>query len=163
VGGFVLLGDAADHTNATLGRGASLGLAQSQFFAETVEAAVHEPLAYAVRLDRWTSETIGAWFRSQVASDEVYLKALAASLAGEAPPPAPPSARFRRAMFALADEDSDVAVAAARDYHLLAPPGAAEADPRIAAKVRAYMDASSGPPAPQGPTRREFEALIGRS
>jgi len=161
VGGFVLLGDAADHTNPTLGRGVSLGLAQAQFFAQTAEAALADPLAYARRLDAWTNETIGAWFRTQVANDDVYVKALAANLAGEAPPPPPPDVRFRRAMFALAEEDPEVAIAAARNYHVLAPPGAAEADPRIAAKVRACIEASPGPPTPQGPTRREFEALVG--
>ena len=161
VGGFVLLGDAADHTNPTLGRGVSLGLAQAQFVARTAEAAVRDPLAYALRLNAWSNETIGAWFRTQAANDDVYLKALDASLAGEPPPPPPTAVRFRRAMFALAEEDPEVAVAAARDYHVLAPPGAAQAEPRIAAKVRAYVEASRAPPAPEGPTRREFEALVG--
>jgi len=161
VTGFVLLGDAADHTNATLGRGLSLGLAQAQVFARTVEEAVRNPVDHAVRLDRWMNETVGAWFRQQVASDAAYLLALEASFAGEAPPPPSHALQFRRALFALAEKDPEVAVAAARDYHLLAPPGAAQADPSVAAKVRAYLEASPAPPAPQGPTRREFEALIG--
>lgn len=161
VTGFLLLGDAADHTNATLGRGISLGLAQAQFFARTAEEAVRDPLGYAVRHDRWLDEISGAWFRQQVAADAAYLHTLNASLAGEPTPPPSPELHFRRALFSLAEKDPDVAVAAAREYHVLAPPGAAEADPRIAAKARAYIEASPAPPPPQGPTRREFEALVG--
>jgi 2-polyprenyl-6-methoxyphenol hydroxylase-like FAD-dependent oxidoreductase len=161
VGGFVLLGDSADHTNPTLGRGISLGLAQAQFLAETADAAVKDPLGHAARFERWTNETTGAWFRQQVASDAAYLHALDASLAGKTPPPASPELRFRRALFALAEEDPDAAVAAARDYHVLAPPGAARAVPLVAARVRAYLESSPAPPAPQGPTRRGFEALVG--
>jgi 2-polyprenyl-6-methoxyphenol hydroxylase-like FAD-dependent oxidoreductase len=161
VGGFALLGDAADHTNPTLGRGISLGLAQAQYLAETAELAVTDPLGHAVRFDRRTNETSGAWFRQQVVSDGAYLHALDASLAGNAPAPAAPELRFRRALFALAEKDPEVAVAAARDYHVLAPPGAARAVPPVAAKVRAYMEASPAPPALQGPTRGAFEALVG--
>ena len=161
VSGFTLLGDAADHTNATLGRGISLGLAQAQFLAETAEGAVRDPLGHAARLDHWMNETTGAWFRQQVSSDAAYLRGLAAALSGTVPPPPSPELRFRRGLFALAEHDPEVAVAAAREYHVLASPGAAQNDPRIAAKVRAYLEASPAPAALQGPTRREFEALVG--
>ena len=45
VGGLVLLGDSALHTNPTAGRGASLALAQAQHLATTLDKA-GDPVSY---------------------------------------------------------------------------------------------------------------------
>ena len=161
VTGLVLLGDACDHTNPTLGRGVSLGLAHAQQLANTVEQAIETPAAHAAAFDRWTARHIGGWFRSQVENDAAYLAGVEASLTGEPPKPPSPQVRFRRAVQALAADDPEVALAAAREAHLLAPPGSVEADPGVAAKVRAFMQKTEDAAPPlAGPTRKAFEALM---
>jgi 2-polyprenyl-6-methoxyphenol hydroxylase-like FAD-dependent oxidoreductase len=164
VTGLALLGDAANHTNPTLGRGVSLGLAHAQHLAKTAERAVADPIAHALEFDRWTADNVGAWFRSQVVADGALMRGLNAGLAGEAPPPPLSETLFRRAMTALADtrEEPDVTLAVARDAHVLTPPGSVQNNPSVAAKVRAFMVKAATPPlAPNGPSRREFEALVG--
>jgi 2-polyprenyl-6-methoxyphenol hydroxylase-like FAD-dependent oxidoreductase len=159
VTGFVMLGDAANHTNPTFGRGASLGFSQAQHLARSVETAA-SPAAFAQAFSDWTDANIGCWRQSQQEADGFFARRAQAAIAGEAPPAPPPQFLFRQAMAVLADRDAEVAAAFARETYLLCPAGTAEADPVVAAKVRAFLE--SGPPAPPpaGPSRREFEALV---
>jgi 2-polyprenyl-6-methoxyphenol hydroxylase-like FAD-dependent oxidoreductase len=161
--GFMLLGDAADHTNPTNGRGVSLGFAHAQRLAQTAEQAVEAPEAHAVAFDRWATENIAPWFRANVAFDASRMAALEASLTGKPPEPPPPAGRFRLAAMTLAEQDPEVARAVGRERHLLAPPGSVEANPAVAAKVRAFMEETKGAPSAffTGPSRREFETLVG--
>jgi 2-polyprenyl-6-methoxyphenol hydroxylase-like FAD-dependent oxidoreductase len=161
VTGFALLGDAANHTNPTGARGGSLGLAHAQQLARTVEQATGAPAAHAVDFDRWTGEHIGCWFRSQTAMDGAAMRAYAACLAGEEAA-GPARTPLRLALRALAADDPEVRLPFLRDAHLLAPPDALEADPVLAAKAEAFIEKTrNAAPKPQGPSRREFEAIVG--
>ena len=159
VTGFVLLGDAVDHTNPTLGRGVSLGLLQAQALARTAEQAAACPIDHAVAFDAWTEAHIGPWFASQVANDGAYLAAQAASIAGKEAAPTP-EVRFHRAAQALAETDEEIALAAAREAHMLTAPGAVARDARLSARVRAFMERNpQAAPSRATLSRPAFEAL----
>jgi 2-polyprenyl-6-methoxyphenol hydroxylase-like FAD-dependent oxidoreductase len=162
VTGMALVGDAAVHTNPTLGRGVSLAFAQAQYFAETLEQAAVDPYSYAQQFARWTSANMGVWFTSQVANDAAALERLEAALEGKsAPQPTDEVARFTRALFALADSEPAVGVALARVGNLLITPAELVQDAEVVAKVSAYLKSEPDlVDRAKGPTRREFEALL---
>ncbi len=159
VTGFVMLGDSGNHTNPTYGRGVSLGFAQAQHLARTAETAA-SPVAFALSFSEWTDANVGSWRDSQQEADGFLLTLAQATIAGEMPPRPPPQFRFRQAMGVLADRDAEVAELVAQEQHLLCPAGAADADPAVSAKVRAFMEQAPRGPAVAGPSRREFEALV---
>jgi len=159
VTGFVMLGDSANHTNPTYGRGVSLGFAQAQHLARTAEMTA-SPVEFAIAFSEWTDANTGAWRQSQQEADGFLLSLAQATVANETPPTPPPQFLFRQAMAALADRDAEVAALVARELHLLCPAGSVEADLAVSAKVRAFMERGPPRPPPAGPSRREFEALV---
>ena len=164
VSGFLLLGDAAVHTNPTLGRGVSLAFMHAQHLAETAEQSEADPVRYSSEFSAWTSKNMGVWFTSQVANDAAALDRLRASLRGEVTTPQPTgeAARFTRALFALASREPDVGLALARIGNLLISPLDIMADQAVVSKVMAYL--ATNPDLTQsgeGPSRAEFEAIVG--
>jgi 2-polyprenyl-6-methoxyphenol hydroxylase-like FAD-dependent oxidoreductase len=69
VTGLALVGDSATHTNPTHGQGTSHTLWTAQRLADTVEAAVDDPVGFATAHHDWTVRVIKPWFDWQVAVD----------------------------------------------------------------------------------------------
>lgn len=160
-GGIVVLGDAALHTNPTLGRGVSMGLCHAQHLAEVVDGAADDPIGFAHNFSRWTDDSLGVWFDTQVAADATTIERLAAGLRGERLAlPDHPAARFAAAAFAYAQRDEAVGQAVARLAHLFASPADAFGDPDVARRVTEFL--ATGPslerPA-DSLTRADFEVL----
>ncbi len=163
VTGFVLLGDAAVHTNPTLARGVSLAFLHAQHLAESVAQTESDPLQFAADFGHWTSRNLGVWFTSQVANDAEIKARLQASLEGrEIPQPQDETARFTRALFELGGTEPAVGRALARIANLLITPFDILADAEVMEKVSAYLATNPDLAADlgEGPTRAEFEALV---
>ena len=162
VTGFVLLGDSAIHTNPTLGRGASLAYLQAQGLARLIDPGLSDPLRFAAAFDQWSDENVGCWFADHVEIDEVGVKALEAWRK----PPGPREIPFFIGLSLLGRQDPVIGEALVRRANMLAGPRELTDDPAIIARVGALIDemkkAPPAPPAvPAGPTRAEFEALVG--
>jgi 2-polyprenyl-6-methoxyphenol hydroxylase-like FAD-dependent oxidoreductase len=105
VGGLVLLGDSALHTNPTAGRGVSLAFAQAQHLATTLDKAT-DPLSYAVAFDAWTHTNIGAWYGPQAQADASLARRMQAAVDGKPSPPPDPMERLRLAIFNASRTDA---------------------------------------------------------
>jgi 2-polyprenyl-6-methoxyphenol hydroxylase-like FAD-dependent oxidoreductase len=162
VGGIVVIGDAALHTNPTLGRGISMGLVHAQHLAEVAHLAADDPTGFVATFSSWTDEHLGVWYDTQVAADATTLDRLAAGVRGERSEPAEtPATRFAAAAFMCAPHDEVVGRAVAKVAHLFASPPVAFADPVVAGRVSEFL--ASGPNMtrpPDAPDRRAFEALL---
>ena len=162
VGGIVLLGDAALHTNPTLGRGISMGLMHAQHLAEVVHLAVDDPAGFVESFSAWTDEHLGVWYDSQVAADANTLERLAAGVRGERVTAVDtPATRFAAAAFACAAHNEVVGTAVAKMLHLFAPPHEAFGDPSVAVPITEFL--ASGPSLdrpPDIPNRKVFESML---
>lgn len=160
-GGIVVVGDAALHTNPTLGRGISMGLMHAQHLARVAHEAEDDPIGFVNRFSVWTDQHLGTWYDTQVAADAGALDRLAAGLEGRRlSPPDDPSARFAAAAMLCAIHDPVVGVAAARVAHLFAPAAEAFGDPNVSSRVAEFV--ATGPSlerSPDVPSRAQFEAL----
>ncbi|MCU1358899.1 MAG: hypothetical protein JWN99_188 [Ilumatobacteraceae bacterium] len=161
IGGVVSLGDAALHTNPTLGRGMSLALWHAQHLANEAGGAADDPVGFVQRFHDWTAEHLAPWFDTQVSNDAAGLARLQAGLRGERlPPPDDPMTAFVNAAFASGQSDPVVGRAVASVVHLLAPPSVAFADPDVAARIGRHLaDQPTVERAADQPTRAEFETL----
>ena len=162
VGGIVAIGDAALHTNPTLGRGISMGLMHAQQLARVAHLAPDDPVGFVETFSAWTDDHLGVWYDTQVAADATTLDRLAAGIVGERLEPADtPASRFAAAAFLCASHDAVVGVAVARMAHLFAPPAEAFGDAQVASRVDGFIagGASLRRP-PDVPDRRAFEALV---
>lgn len=160
-GGVVALGDAALHTNPTLGRGISLALWHAQHLAEAADEAAVDPVGFVGRFDSWTNDNLGVWYDTQVAADAAGIGRLEAGLRGERLAPVDdPMARFVAAAFVCAQDDNVVGDAVAKVVHLLAPPTEAFGDPAVARRVGAFLSTNPDLERPADtPSRAEFEAF----
>ncbi len=162
VGGLIALGDAALHTNPTLGRGISLAFWHAQHLAEVAGTATDDPVRFVQNFHDWTTENLGVWFDTQVAVDVASLARLDAGLRGERlPPSTDPTIRFQTAAFVCAEHDSVVGNALASVVHLLKQPIDALRDPAVVDRVQQFL--STNPDLerkPDVPSRREFEKLV---
>jgi 2-polyprenyl-6-methoxyphenol hydroxylase-like FAD-dependent oxidoreductase len=159
VSGYVLLGDAAMHTNPVLARGVSLAYAQARRLAATIEDQDADPLAYTVAYQAWTRENVNVWYPGAVQADLGKVEQMARAFRGEDAPPSPMAA-VGPAMAELVKDDPDLAVRWARLNHLLDPPGKLFSDPAVMSRVQAYVAGHPGV-APQDPlSRRAFEAIM---
>jgi 2-polyprenyl-6-methoxyphenol hydroxylase-like FAD-dependent oxidoreductase len=161
VGGIVAVGDAALHTNPTLGRGISLGLWQAQHLAEVAADAPVDPVSFVARYDEWTQDNLGVWFDTQRAIDGAGVERLEAGLRGvRLPMGADPGSRRMAAAIVLAQTDPLVGASVTRMFHLLASPAEVFSDPEVSARLDAFLltDPDLGRPV-DVPTRAEFEAL----
>lgn len=161
VGGIVAIGDAALHTNPTLGRGISMALWHAQHLAEVAHTAPDDPVAFVDRFSAWTDDHLGVWFDTQVAADADALDRLDAGLLGERLPPVEsPMARFTAAAFLCARHDAVVGRAVASVAHLLAPPATAFGDPVVAGLINEFLATGPSLERPTDvPSRAEFESL----
>jgi flavin-dependent dehydrogenase len=162
VTGLVAVGDAALHTNPTMGRGISLALAHAQHLASVAGLAASDPLDFAQRFHDWTEQHLVGWFDAQVAADAVALQRLQAGVRGErVAPPDDPRSSFAAGAFACAEHDPVVASAVASVVHLFEFPSVALAGADVGDRVRRHLAAT--PPASRPPdvvSRTEFEALM---
>jgi len=162
VGGLVALGDAALHTNPTVGRGISLAFWHAQHLAEVSGTAADDPVSFVQNFHDWTLENLGVWFDSQVAVDAAGLARIDAGLRGERlPASTDPKVRFQAAAFACAQHDTIVGNAVASVVHLLKPPIRAFGDPAVATRVQEFL--ATNPDLdrkPDVPSRQEFEKLV---
>jgi 2-polyprenyl-6-methoxyphenol hydroxylase-like FAD-dependent oxidoreductase len=160
-GGIVAIGDAALHTNPTLGRGVSMAVWHAQHLAEVAHTEPDDPGAFVGEFSTWTDDQLGTWYDTQVAADSAALERLDAGLAGiRLPPSANPKARFAAGAFACAQNDAVVASAVAGVVHLLATPAAAFGDPDVAGRIEAFLATGvSLERPPDAPNRAMFESL----
>ena len=68
VGGIVAIGDAALHTNPTLGRGISMGLMHAHQLAQVAHLAPDDPVGFVDMFSAWTDDHLGVWYDTQVAA-----------------------------------------------------------------------------------------------
>lgn len=165
VGGIVAIGDAALHTNPTLGRGISMGLLHAQHLAEVAHLATDDAVGFAERFSNWTDDHLGIWYDTQVAADANALERLAAGLLGTRVAPADDaSARFATAAFVCAQHDEVVGIAVAKIVHLFASPREAFADPLVVSRVTEFLSSGVSLERPiDVPSRAAFELLASRS
>jgi flavin-dependent dehydrogenase len=160
VTGFVLLGDAANHTNPTTGRGISLAYAHAQRFAETVERASRDKVQFACDFDAWTGENLSVWFQSQVQLDGDIMAGMRAAFRGEASPPPSEVTRLSDALETLSHADPVAGAAFWRLHNVLASPMQVFSDAHVTTRIGALFDRMDRQAPPVlGPTRREFEVL----
>ena len=162
VGGIVAIGDAALHTNPTLGRGISMGLIHAQHLAEVADGASDDPVGFVATFAEWTDTHLGVWYDTQVAADANALDRLAAGVLGQRLElPDTPPARFAAAAFLCASQDETVGVAVAKMAHLFAHPAQAFGDPLVASRINAFIDSGASLDRPfDVPNRKSFEALV---
>ncbi len=165
IGGVVALGDAALHTNPTLGRGTSMAFWHAQHLAEEAESAAVDPVGFVASFDRWTQDNLGIWFDTQVAADAAGMRRLDAGLAGERlAAPDDPVARLAAAAFACAQTDAVVGGAVAEMVHLFSPPPEVLGRPAVTERIEAFVARNHDLARPADvPTRAEFEAIVGSS
>lgn len=161
IGGVVALGDAALHTNPTLGRGISLAFWHAQHLAEVVGTAADDPVGFVQNFHNWTTEHLGVWFDTQVAADAAGLARLDAGLRGERlPASGDPMSRFLAAAFVCAEHDPDVGNAVAAMVHLLKSPTEALGGVAVASRIQQYLETNPDlGRKPDVPSRREFEKI----
>ena len=161
---MVAVGDAALHTNPTLGRGISMAVWHARQLANAAASVADDPIAFVQHFHDWTTENLGVWYDTQVAADAANLARLAAGLRGERlAPPSDPAGRFLAGAFRCALTDKTVGDAVTKIVHLLAPPAVAFADPAVTSAVMAYLatDPQLDRP-PDTPDRMQFEQLMVR-
>lgn len=161
VAGMVLLGDAAMHTNPSLGRGVSLAFSHAQYLAHSIDEAFAEPLDYVAAFEAWTDENLGEWFDTQVQLD-AELSARFHALAKDLPlPELSERGRFGAAMQILAQQDAVVAAAFSRVQHLLTKPSELATNLEVGRRVAAYLrETAQLPDMTQGVTRAEFAGWV---
>lgn len=158
VSGYVLLGDAAMHTNPVFARGVSLAYAMAQRLAQTIEQQPADPLGYAAGFDAWTREHINVWYPGSVQADLGKAAQIARACRGEDAPPGPMTA-VSSAMWMLAIGDPDIALRWARHNHLLDPPAKLFGDPAVMSRVQA-LAADTRLVSNDALPRRDFEAIL---
>ncbi len=154
------MGDSANHTNPTRGRGVSLGLAHAQALARTIDQAIDDPSAHALAFDRWTRDNIEVWFESQQLFDAAICRRMKASIERAEPPPPDPRLLPHLALVGMMESDQQVALAFFRMFSLLTTPPEVFGQPEIAAKIEAFLATPAGPPPFSAPSRAEFERLV---
>lgn len=160
VTGFALAGDAALHTNPTLGRGCSLAMLQAQEIARTADRAVDDPSGWTADFDCWMQSRLSGWYESQVAADSARIAQMAASLAGKPAPSLDPAASFMASFAALARYDEDAARRLNRYVHLLDGPEAL-GDPALIKRIEHYGAMAPASQSSPALTRERFQTLVG--
>ena len=160
-GGVVAIGDAALHTNPTLGRGISMGLWHAQHLADVAHDAPDDPVSFVDSFSRWTDDHLGVWFDTQVAADAGTAQRLAAGLLGRrAAVPQSPSARFAAAALLCARHDPRVGTAVAKMVHLFQPPAEALGEPDIASRINDFLATGVSLDRPADtPSRADFQTI----
>jgi 2-polyprenyl-6-methoxyphenol hydroxylase-like FAD-dependent oxidoreductase len=159
--GIALLGDAWACTNPSLGRGISLGLQHARALRDTVNAHVHDPLAFAEAWDAATEEQLTPWYRETVAEDRGRLHEIEALRNGRQPtPPSERSAVLLEALTTAAPYDPELFRAYLASRAVLTPLSDAFARDGIAERAIQVAGANQ-PLVMPGPSREELLALLG--
>lgn len=163
VGGLLLVGDSAMHTNPTLGRGIGLAFLQAARLPQLLERHPPGSPELLAALEAWRTQELGPWYLTQADADARRLAQLREALAGEeAAEPTDERGRFAAAVAIAAAEDPYVAEKSMRMFHMLATPGEVAADPRVQQAVdKVFERGASLVPSHSGPARAEFEAALG--
>ncbi len=149
VTGLVGVGDSVVHTNPTMGQGIVLALWAAQWLAGHAEGTAADPTAYHA----WTRRKLRPWFDAQVAGDREVEERLAAG---------PPLTREAAARTAAAHDDPVVMRARAQVRHMVRTPEEALGTEEVRARVAAWLaDRPGWTPSYDGPTREEWQALVG--
>ena len=164
-GGIVAIGDAALHTNPTLGRGISMGLMHAQHLAQVAHRAPDDPVGFVDAFSTWTDDHLGIWYDTQVAADAATHDRLAMGILGERFEPVDtPASRFAAAAMLCASSDELVGAAVARMAHLFASPADAFSDPTVASRINEFLAAGGSLRRPPDvPNRASFESLVAPS
>jgi flavin-dependent dehydrogenase len=139
VGGYVLVGDSAMHTNPTLGRGTSLAFKQAQFVASNLDLAFADPTQFVADYANWQDAQIAHWFDSQVSADREHCERLRALAHGEPLPPLSSEGKIALAMQLLAATDPLIARAGARIFHMLQKPSEVLAGGDVEQKLSEFL------------------------
>ncbi|MGC5038106.1 FAD-dependent oxidoreductase [Streptomyces sp. DT190] len=157
VTGLVRAGDALVHTNPTLTQGITLALWAARRIAVTTDTATdHEGFAHGYA--RWARRVLKPWFDLQVTADRDN----ETRLSGTATAPTGIEQRLKAARFPCALQDPVVMRAWARARHMLATPDQAFGTEEVRQRLTHWLAARSGAlPGPAGPSREEWEKIVG--
>ncbi|MHB8669972.1 MAG: NAD(P)/FAD-dependent oxidoreductase, partial [Acidimicrobiales bacterium] len=161
VGGMVLLGDSALHTNPTAGRGASLAFAHAQHLADSVER-LDSPMKFMTDFDEWTGANIGAWYFPQAAADASLVRRMEAAVRNEELPPPDQMEQMRAIMVTLAKVPGPDGLPFRQMMNLVALPAEVIGNPDVLAKAQEFMSGESSG-AVMGPARAAFAAEVAPS
>ena len=166
--GFFAVGEAAIHTNPLYGRGCSLSFLHAHLLADAIAAHAHDT-ARQRQFHRATQQQLLPFYAAAVERDTASLRRAQQYLDG----PRTPRLRQRllRAFMqhGLAPAmrgDLEVRRAFLRDFHMLAPPGAAIRRPRVLLRILRFWlrgkrrNAHLYTPS-AGPNREEMRRLLG--
>ncbi|MBC7299491.1 NAD(P)/FAD-dependent oxidoreductase [Nocardia salmonicida] len=156
VTGLLTVGDAAMHTNPTLGLGIPQALLSAQWVADHVDHVSDTDLAVAHH--RWNSKTLLPWFEHQVRTDALNEARLGGSAEQQ---PDDRSAAVAAAAPWCARDDPQVMRAHARVRHLMELPDVAYADPEVEQRVLRWLATHPNVSGPTGPSRLHWELLTG--
>jgi flavin-dependent dehydrogenase len=163
VTGFLLVGDAAFHTNPSAARGVALGLAHAQALANLLHDASHERYDPATMTETWeraTSRLFDPHMESQVRIDRQRIAQIRCSLEGRVWDGANDTYRLAQALMEYRDCDV-VGAAADRVFNLLSTPQEFYANGEVMRRVVRRMRARSSERPALGPTRNAYERLVG--
>ncbi|RSS82988.1 NAD(P)-binding protein [Streptomyces sp. WAC06614] len=156
VTGFVPVGDSLTHTNPTLAQGSSLALWAASRVARTAAHPDPGSAPYAAAHHAWAVRTLKPWFDFQVGADAAVGERYATRAVRTG------AAREAAALFDCALDDPEVMRARAGVRHLAQAPERAYADPRIRARVAAWLaDRPDYVPGAAGPDRETWEKVTG--
>jgi 2-polyprenyl-6-methoxyphenol hydroxylase-like FAD-dependent oxidoreductase len=159
VTGLALVGDSAVHTNPTHGQGVPHALWTARRLADTVDAAVDDPVGFALAHHAWAVGAVKPWFDWQVtvdAANDARLRADPTAAAPPGPAQVEAAARMRCALV-----DPVVMRARALVRHLVAPPATAYGTDEVRDAVSSWLRANPGfSPAPDGPDHATWTRLL---
>lgn len=133
--GLIGIGDSAIHTNPTLGQGIPLALRAADWTARQDLGDPDLSMSY----HQWRVDNLRPWFDAQAAADRANQERLRAGIHCERPPALTGDALLNAAMPACASDDLEVARARARVRHLIRTPDQTLAEPRIRARLQAWL------------------------
>lgn len=166
VTGLLMVGDAALHTNPSAARGVALALAHAQALANVLTAAEERrdnPARLAEVWEQMTSQLFDPWLNSQIQIDRERRALVRLSIEGCAGDGSKGlSGRLADGLTALRDCDV-VGAAGDRLFNMLSTPEEVYRDREVMRRVLRETRSGSRDPKPAGPSRREYESLIGRA
>jgi len=163
VTGLLLVGDTAFHTNPSAARGVALGLTHAQALANLLHDASDGPYDPAALTERWeqtTSTLLDPYVESQVRIDRQRLVQIRCSLEGRQWDADSDTHRLAQALMDYRDCDV-VGAAADRLLNLLVTPQELYANGDVMRRILKRIRSSTATPTPLGPSRREYERLVG--
>jgi 2-polyprenyl-6-methoxyphenol hydroxylase-like FAD-dependent oxidoreductase len=160
VTGLVAIGDAANATNPSLGRGATLGLLEACALRDTLREA-WPTAAHLVRgFADGVARRVTPWVELTTRFDRHRLAEMHADAAGVPYRPADPTWSMTTGLLAGARHDPMLARASSRIAGMLATPSEILSDPAVAQRVAAHSATAHYPP--DGPSRSELLAAAQR-